>query len=168
MSFNQHLKQGHATEKIVAALYRQAGCQVRSTAKDIPRPPYDLVVYRTKDNGNTEHFTVEVKSWDGNRGACFETDKNGRTPQYIKDCEHVDKMVRYHKSSGVAVELDNAELVNYLKSNTMTHWGARRFKGSGEPVTELQENKVGTPWEGSWGVTLNIFDRAFPLKRRRL
>lgn len=159
--FNQHLKQGHATEKIVAAFYRKAGCRVRSTAADDPRPPYDLEI----ESPHGRRLTVEVKSWDGDRGACFETDKAGRTPEYIKDCDRVDLIVRYHKSSGVATEIDNRKLVNYLKSNVKTRWGVRRFKGGGEPVTELQENKVGTPWEGSWGVTLNVFDPEIGYRR---
>jgi hypothetical protein len=159
MSFNQHLKQGHATEDIVAALYEEAGCQVRSTANDIPRPPYDLELV----SPHGRRLTVEVKSWDDDRGTCFETSKCGRTPEYIKESSRVDLMVRYHKSSGVATEIDNKKLVNYLKSNIKTRWETKRFKGGGATTTEHIEKYVGD--EGGLGVVLDVTDPAIGYRR---
>ena len=145
---------GHLTEKIVAALYEGQGCAVRFTIHDHPRPPYDLEV----ESPHGHRVTVEVKSWNGDGGACFETDKYGRTPEYIKDCERVDLMVRYHESSGVATEIDNKKLVAVLKKHVA------RFGGDGR----MREYPVGTPLEGSLGVVLDVTDKAIGYRRRLL
>lgn len=111
--FERDIKDADITERIIARRLQRAGWTVKKV--NHKKYPFDFVAKR----GN-KIISLEVKSFGDSQGAqaFFETasTSTGTAPEYLRESEYVDFVVRYNKLDGRAYVIDNKQLSTLLKT----------------------------------------------------
>ena len=110
--FQKDMMDADITERIIARRLQSAGWTVKKVNHE--KYPFDFVAKR-----HNKIISLEVKSFGDAKGAAafFETasTSTGMAPEYLRESEYVDFVVRYNKVDGQAYVLDNKKLSHLLK-----------------------------------------------------